>query len=29
VDVEKRQVIATLDVGTAPKRIHRIDVRGD
>jgi YVTN family beta-propeller protein len=29
VDVEKRQVIATVNVGTAPKRIHRVDVRGD
>jgi YVTN family beta-propeller protein len=29
VDVEKRQVISTVNVGTAPKRIHRIDVRGD
>ncbi len=29
VDVEKRRVIGTIDVGTAPKRIHRIDVRPD
>ena len=29
VDVEKRLVIGTVDVGTAPKRVHRVDVRVD
>jgi len=29
VDVEKRRVVGTVDVGTAPKRVHRVDVRPD
>jgi YVTN family beta-propeller protein len=29
VDVEKHRVVGTVDVGTAPKRVHRVDVRPD
>jgi YVTN family beta-propeller protein len=29
VDVEKRLVTGTIAVGTAPKRVHRVDVRPD
>jgi YVTN family beta-propeller protein len=29
VDVQKRLVIGTVEVGTAPKRVHRVDVRPD
>jgi DNA-binding beta-propeller fold protein YncE len=29
VDVDRRLVVGTVDVGTAPKRVHRVDVRLD